>query len=148
MWQNSGHNSPVPQFSDRSVYRRNQRNRWIMAQLVWLFCKEELYSILLFMECIIVYPYWCIPPYSLWTSDYHYLITTFTSTISPLITLNHYHAPDWQAFLDDLRACVEEVIANPGAAHGNAAIYGMTSSLPPGPVNDLLKVYNDVIFKL
>ena len=76
------------------------------------------------------------------------MITPFTSTISPLITRNYYYSLDVQAFLDDLRACVEEVIANPGAAEGNAAIYGMTSSLPPGPVNDLLKVYNDVIFKL
>ena len=53
-----------------------------------------------------------------------------------------------QPFLDDLKSCVEEVIANPMKAEGNAAIYGMTSSLPPGPVNDLLKIYNDVIFKL
>ena len=56
--------------------------------------------------------------------------------------------PHHQPFLDDLRACVNDVLSNPSAPQGNAAIYGMTSSLPPGPVNDLLKVYNDVILKL
>jgi hypothetical protein len=30
---------------------------------------------------------------------------------------------------------------------GTAAIYGMTSALPAGPVKELLKVYNDVILK-
>ena len=65
------------------------------------------------------------------------------------------------AFLQDLRACVDEVAASTAATQaalakggkrrkdeGNAAIYGMTSSLPPGPVNDLLRTYNDVIFKV
>ena len=28
---------------------------------------------------------------------------------------------------------------------GKAAVYGMASSLPAGPVNELLKVYNDVV---
>jgi len=58
------------------------------------------------------------------------------------------HVGREQPFLDDLRASVEEIISSPNKAEGNAAIYGMTSSLPPGPVNDLLKIYNDVIFKL
>jgi hypothetical protein len=57
-------------------------------------------------------------------------------------------SPLSKAFIDDLKASVEYVIANPSAPQGNAAIYGMTSSLPPGPVNDLLKIYNDVILKL
>jgi len=50
-------------------------------------------------------------------------------------------------FLKDLREAVEEVRSNPGDKSGNAAIYGMASSLPPGPVNELLKVYNDVVLK-
>jgi sphinganine-1-phosphate aldolase len=58
------------------------------------------------------------------------------------------HVGREQPFLEDLRASVEEIISSPNKAEGNAAIYGMTSSLPPGPVNDLLKIYNDVIFKL
>ena len=28
---------------------------------------------------------------------------------------------------------------------GSAAIYGMAGSMPAGPVNELLKVYNDVV---
>ena len=78
---------------------------------------------------------------------YHDLLPHFNPATLPLIFFL-LSCIGYQAFLDDLRACVEEVITNPAAAEGNAAIYGMTSSLPPGPVNDLLKVYNDVIFKL
>jgi sphinganine-1-phosphate aldolase len=51
-------------------------------------------------------------------------------------------------FLDDLQQSVAEVRANPGEKTTNAALYGATSSLPSGPVNDILKVYNDVILKL
>lgn len=55
-----------------------------------------------------------------------------------------------QRFIDDLRAAVADVkasIAQGEKVAGTAAIYGMTSALPPGPVNELLKVYNDVILK-
>lgn len=72
------------------------------------------------------------------------------------------HVGRGEAFLADLKTCVSEVIAAAAAAEaahstgaqgkkkeeGNAAIYGMASSLPPGPVNDLLRTYNDVIFKV
>lgn len=51
-------------------------------------------------------------------------------------------------FLRDLKQAVEEVRKNPDDKSGNAAIYGMTSALPPGPVNELLKVYNDVVLKV
>ena len=50
--------------------------------------------------------------------------------------------------LTDLAQSVKEVRDNPDANQGKAAIYGMTSSLPSGPVNELLKVYNDVVLKL
>lgn len=30
-------------------------------------------------------------------------------------------------------------------ADGNAAIYGMASTLPAGPVNDMLRTYMDVV---
>ncbi|KAJ1410668.1 pyridoxal phosphate-dependent transferase [Ochromonadaceae sp. CCMP2298] len=53
------------------------------------------------------------------------------------------HVGREHTFLADLKASVEEALANPDASGGNAAIYGMTSALPPGPVNELLKVYND-----
>lgn len=45
---------------------------------------------------------------------------------------------------------VEEVLAQSKLGQlkeGTAAIYGMTSALPAGPVKELLKVYNDVILK-
>lgn len=60
-------------------------------------------------------------------------------------------------FLSDLRLVVDEILtrneknAREGKKEeegGNAAIYGMTSALPPGPVNELLKTYNDVVLKL
>eukprot|EP00600_Ochromonadales_sp_CCMP1393_P002074 CAMPEP_0174979846 /NCGR_PEP_ID=MMETSP0004_2-20121128/15025_1 /TAXON_ID=420556 /ORGANISM="Ochromonas sp., Strain CCMP1393" /LENGTH=598 /DNA_ID=CAMNT_0016231453 /DNA_START=63 /DNA_END=1859 /DNA_ORIENTATION=- len=53
-----------------------------------------------------------------------------------------------QEFLQDLAESVAEVKSNPDDVGGNAAIYGMTSALPPGPVNELLKVYNDVVLKV
>ena len=45
---------------------------------------------------------------------------------------------------------VEEVIAQSKSGElkeGTAAIYGMTTALPTGPVKELLKVYNDVVLK-
>lgn len=53
-----------------------------------------------------------------------------------------------ETFLSDLRACVQEVRTNPDIKKGSAAIYGMTSSLPSGPVNECLKVYNDVVLRV
>lgn len=50
--------------------------------------------------------------------------------------------------LKDLAECVELVRSDPKASHGTAAIYGMTSFLPNGPVNDILKAYNDVVLKV
>ena len=52
-------------------------------------------------------------------------------------------------FIDDLSTCVDEVVfeGNDGALTGNAAIYGMSGSMPPGPINELLKCYTDTILK-
>lgn len=58
------------------------------------------------------------------------------------------HVKRGHLFLRDLREAVQEVLDNPDAKGGNAAIYGLTSALPPGPVNELLKVYNDVVLKV
>jgi sphinganine-1-phosphate aldolase len=58
------------------------------------------------------------------------------------------HVGHHQEFLQDLEVCVMEVKKCPDDKAGNAAIYGMTSALPPGPVNELLKVYNDVVLKI
>ena len=52
-------------------------------------------------------------------------------------------------FIADLTSCVSEVVdeGNDGELTGNAAIYGMSGSMPPGPINELLKCYTDVILK-
>mmetsp|Transcript_13248 Transcript_13248/g.27031 ORF Transcript_13248/g.27031 Transcript_13248/m.27031 type:complete len:651 (+) Transcript_13248:19-1971(+) len=54
-----------------------------------------------------------------------------------------------EKFIDDLQQCVDEVIeeGNDGPLTGNAAIYGMSGSMPPGPINELLCCYTDVILK-
>ena len=48
--------------------------------------------------------------------------------------------------LAHIQEAVAHVQAHPELNRsGNAAVYGMTTSLPPGPVKDILKVYNDVV---
>ena len=58
------------------------------------------------------------------------------------------HVGKSQQFLADLQESVQEVLDNPDAVGGKAAIYGLTAALPAGPVNELLKVYNDVVLKV
>ena len=48
-------------------------------------------------------------------------------------------------FLGDLRASVDQVLLDPLCkASGGAAIYGLATSLPPGPVDDILRTYTDI----
>ncbi len=58
------------------------------------------------------------------------------------------HVDKDEEFIRDLAQSVAEVRANPHEKSSNAALYGVASSLPPGPVADILKVYNDVVLKL
>jgi glutamate/tyrosine decarboxylase-like PLP-dependent enzyme len=58
------------------------------------------------------------------------------------------HIDKDEEFLQDLAEAVAAVRANPQEKSSNAALYGVTSALPPGPVADILKVYNDVVLKL
>ena len=54
-------------------------------------------------------------------------------------------------FLADLRSAAfeaQEQVRRGEKASGKAAIYGMASGMPTGPVNELLKVYNDVVLKI
>lgn len=56
-----------------------------------------------------------------------------------------------EEFLSDLKAAVEEVRNAPKKAggekdSGSAPIYGSVSSLPPGPVKDVLFRYLDVTY--
>eukprot|EP00605_Chrysophyceae_sp_TOSAG23-4_P001438 GSChrysophyteH1.ASY1.ANO1.1566.1 assembled CDS len=61
------------------------------------------------------------------------------------------HVNREEEFLSDLRDSVESArlsIARGEKTEGKAAIYGMTSGMPTGPINELLKVYNDVVLKI
>lgn len=51
-----------------------------------------------------------------------------------------------ERFITDLKNTVDDLLANPpqNREGSSAAIYGATGSMPPGPVNELLKVYTDV----
>ena len=52
-------------------------------------------------------------------------------------------------FLTDLKASIHELQHSPDKEKkGFAVIYGTTSAMPAGPVNELLKVYNDVVLKV
>jgi sphinganine-1-phosphate aldolase len=64
------------------------------------------------------------------------------------ICVTVHHIGKAAGFLKDLRESVAEVTNSKGDLHGVAAIYGSTVGLPPGPVNELLKVYNDVVLKV
>lgn len=56
------------------------------------------------------------------------------------------HVGREQELLDALALSVSEARACPSSG-GSAAVYGATASLPPGPVNEMLKTYNDVVLK-
>jgi len=61
------------------------------------------------------------------------------------------HVGRVQEFLADLTAAAfdaQEQVRRGVKAAGKAAIYGMASGMPSGPVNELLKVYNDVVLKI
>lgn len=58
------------------------------------------------------------------------------------------HVLKAEEFLRDLAASVEDVRRHPEEKSSNAALYGVASSLPPGPVADVLKVYNDVVLMI
>lgn len=57
-----------------------------------------------------------------------------------------------ETFLSDLSECAAEVArmteSGECSLQGQAAIYGVASSLPPGPVDDLLREYNNCVLKM
>ena len=57
------------------------------------------------------------------------------------------HVGNEDLFLKDLQESLDEVskMSSNAKVEGKAAIYGMASALPSGPVNELLKAYNDVV---
>jgi len=65
------------------------------------------------------------------------------------VTLRHAQPGVAERFLDDLRACVDEVRSHPPSKGGMAPAYGMAASLPlRGVVSDLLKRYMDRLYRL
>jgi sphinganine-1-phosphate aldolase len=63
------------------------------------------------------------------------------------VTLRHIGKA--KKFLADLTDSVKVVKADPnGAPEGGNAIYGMASSMPAGPVVDILRIYTDVTLKV
>ena len=58
-----------------------------------------------------------------------------------------------ERFIDDLKKCVKLVLSddkgkNVVPSDGKAPIYGTIASLPPGPVNDLICTYMDVVLEV
>jgi sphinganine-1-phosphate aldolase len=64
------------------------------------------------------------------------------------ITLRHTLPGVADRFLEDLRAAVAEVRANPGASTGLAPVYGMAASLPEELVHAMLGAYLDLTFEV
>jgi sphinganine-1-phosphate aldolase len=67
------------------------------------------------------------------------------SSIHLCVTLQHVGAED--RFIKDLTDAVVKAKETDGMV-GNAAIYGMASSLPAGPVDEMLRLFNDVVYKV
>ena len=64
------------------------------------------------------------------------------------ITLRHTLPGVADRFLEDLRASVDEVRADPDVRTGLAPIYGMAASLPEEIVHGLLGAYLDLMFEV
>lgn len=59
------------------------------------------------------------------------------------------HIGKAKKFLAELAEAVAVVKSDPSGAHeGGSAIYGMASSMPAGPVDDILRIYTDVTLKV
>jgi glutamate/tyrosine decarboxylase-like PLP-dependent enzyme len=73
------------------------------------------------------------------------------SCVHLCVTRCHCHIGREDLFVGDLVASLEDAraaVRRGDKLNGNAAIYGMASSMPSGPVEELLKCYNDVVLKL
>ncbi len=65
------------------------------------------------------------------------------------VTLRHTQPGVAERFIDDLRAAVEYVRANPELPGGMAPVYGMAATLPlRGVVSDMLKRYMDLLYQV
>jgi len=65
------------------------------------------------------------------------------------VTLRHTQPGVAEKFIDDLKAAVEYVKANPQEKGGMAPVYGMAATLPlRGVVREMLKRYRDVLYRI
>ncbi len=65
------------------------------------------------------------------------------------VTLRHTQPGVAERFLEDLRAAIEHVKANPGEQGTMAPVYGMAATVPfRGLLSDLLKKYMDLLYKV
>jgi sphinganine-1-phosphate aldolase len=67
------------------------------------------------------------------------------SSIHLCVTLQHVGKEE--KILSDLQEAVQQALLTKGMA-GNAAIYGMASSLPAGPIDEMLRLFNDIVYKV
>lgn len=71
------------------------------------------------------------------------------SAVHLCVTLRHTQPGVAERFLEDLRAAVEHVRANPGEKGTMAPVYGMAATVPfRGLLSDLLKKYMDLLYKV
>lgn len=83
------------------------------------------------------------------TKQFQWALSSHQSPPCAHLCVTVCHVGREQELISNLRTCVEELRANPNAQkQGAAAIYGLTSSLPAGPVNEIMKIYNDVFLNV
>lgn len=71
------------------------------------------------------------------------------SAIHIALTLRHTEEGVAQRFVDDLKASVKFVKANPKVKGGMAPVYGMAATLPfKGAISEILKRYIDILYKV
>lgn len=84
------------------------------------------------------------------TRKYGWSLNTLQNPACVHICCTVRHIGREQEFIDDLSSAVQsaqEAIARGDKMEGKAAVYGMASGMPSGPVNELLRAYNDVVLK-
>lgn len=67
------------------------------------------------------------------------------------VTMRHTQPGRTRGFVEDLKdslAACRAAVHRGDKQSGKAAIYGMASGMPTGPVEELLKCYNDVVLKI
>ena len=61
------------------------------------------------------------------------------------VTLRTVEGNATDRFITDLTECTKECLDNPGDEEKGAAVYGMASAMPAGPVTKMLSTYTDCV---